>query len=213
MHLREIGAARRVWPHHFIVAHVNDEKVGLKPHEFPNDLVDHVGIDRHDSCIDDLDFFSGITSAELRSKLGSETEAGHGNALSRRLAQDDDSDGIWRFMTGETEIQRPQIEVCRKEQIGKIRISAEVSRLVVGNQKSRRSTESCPAQSEFEREEKDDRNYHGQAQSIKPDARSGVLRSLKWQGILRFGGHGDCRRSNIFCAGSKPGWSCRVCLN
>ena len=85
-----LDGTRAVRADDLVVAHVDDEQVGLKFGGLPGHLVDDVRVDRDDPQVVDLEPPPGVGVAQLRLEQRGEPEPGLGRPPRGRLPEDED---------------------------------------------------------------------------------------------------------------------------
>jgi len=89
-HLRKIGASRPIRANNLIVAGIDHEEVRLKAGHLPGDLVEDVGVYRHNPGVDDLEVPARKTVPQLRPQLRGKCKTWHGHALRSGFPEHDD---------------------------------------------------------------------------------------------------------------------------
>ena len=117
--------ARAERPHHLVVAHVHEPVIALLVRAILRNLADDVGIDRSDGDIDDFDLLPHHRAVQQHIKDARKTKRRLRVAHRRRLAEDEDAEGVRRLRCGETHRLRRALKPRRKIAPGEFRVLDE----------------------------------------------------------------------------------------
>ena len=170
--------ARPIGPHHFVIPHVDDEKVRLMGGAVAGDLHRHVRVDRGHRPIDHFKLHVRVAISQQRFQDPPNAKGRVRNALRRRTPENEDADGPGRFgrkkARGRRAGERPREESPSKLQIGPansvgVRTDKEARRITVVPQPQ-------PGLQHAEEEQRRENHDRQAKQPLAPSAERGPRR-------------------------------------